>query len=191
MVHLAREAGGSIEVAVNPDSDQVAAISCWFSPTTRPSIPWMFRSGLVWVLCRFGLRGLLRLWRFHSAVDSIYAKSLSSRGVQQSHGAYVWVVGTDPAHAGHGYAAGLLKWQIENFRMDNPKVPIYLETSTDHAQRVYERLGFRELGRNTFDLEIDQNGFRKARAQHQPENFDKVKCHALRVLMLDSGDFIS
>ena len=69
------------------------------------------------------------------------------------------MLGTDPMHAGHGYAGKLLKRQIEQHQKTRPEVPVYLETATDHAQKVYERLGFKELGREPEKLPgVDKRG---------------------------------
>lgn len=68
------------------------------------------------------------------------------------NGAFVLVPGTDPAHSEHGYAVQLLRWQIEQHRQEFPAAPVSLETAKDHAQRVYERLGFEEMAREQVNL---------------------------------------
>ncbi len=57
---------------------------------------------------------------------------------------YLSLLGTDPAHYGHGYGLGLL---AENLRIvDAQGMPAYLESSNPANVPLYERYGFRQLG---------------------------------------------
>lgn len=68
---------------------------------------------------------------------------------------------TDPEHAGHGYAIQLLKWRLLQHEEQAPEVPVLLETASDYAQKIYERLGFRELSRKRFVLNgVDAQGLK-------------------------------
>jgi ribosomal protein S18 acetylase RimI-like enzyme len=61
---------------------------------------------------------------------------------------YLSLLGTDPAHYGHGYGLALL---AENLRIvDAQGMPAYLESSNPANVALYERYGFRRLG--AFDL---------------------------------------
>ena len=56
---------------------------------------------------------------------------------------YLSLLGTDPAHYGHGYGLGLLG---ENLRIvDAEGMPAYLEASNPANVPLYERYGFRQL----------------------------------------------
>jgi GNAT superfamily N-acetyltransferase len=61
---------------------------------------------------------------------------------------YLSLLGTDPAHYGHGYGLGLL---ADNLRIiDGEGMPAYLESSNPANVPLYERYGFRQIG--AFDL---------------------------------------
>ncbi len=61
---------------------------------------------------------------------------------------YLSLLGTDPAHHGHGYGLGLLE---ENLRIiDAEGMPAYLESSNPANVPLYERYGFRVL--SSFDV---------------------------------------
>jgi GNAT superfamily N-acetyltransferase len=61
---------------------------------------------------------------------------------------YLSLLGTDPAHYGHGYGLGLL---AENLRIvDAQGMPAYLESSNPANVPLYERYGFRQRG--SFEL---------------------------------------
>jgi GNAT superfamily N-acetyltransferase len=61
---------------------------------------------------------------------------------------YLSLLGTDPAHYGHGYGLGLL---AQNLRVvDAEGMPAYLEASNPANVPLYERYGFRQL--SSFEL---------------------------------------
>ena len=99
----------------------------------------------------------------------------------------MFIIGTDTKHTGHGYARMLLQWQIEQHGRQFPGVPVFLDTSTDYGQRVYERLGFRELGRKHMTLEVDADGF-KPGAGGGESYLEDLTLHSSRIMVWDLND---
>jgi GNAT superfamily N-acetyltransferase len=56
---------------------------------------------------------------------------------------------TRPEFKGRGIGSMLLKWGIEQADATNPVTPMYLESS-EYAVKVYEHVGFVNLGKNSF-----------------------------------------
>lgn len=91
------------------------------------------------------------------------------------------ILGTDPAHAGKGLSAGLLRWQIEQYRQqclvkDN-FTPVFLDTAGDYQQKLYEKMGFRALGRHKLQVKVDEGGLKGSTGG--------LRDFFLRVMMLD------
>ncbi len=53
---------------------------------------------------------------------------------------YLQVIGVDPQNQGKGYGSALMKYMLE--KIDENKVPVYLETSTEKNVKFYEKLEF-------------------------------------------------
>ena len=56
---------------------------------------------------------------------------------------YLAVLGTDPAHQGHGVGSALVRHVVE--ATANTETPAYLETETEANVAYYDRLGFRVI----------------------------------------------
>lgn len=92
---------------------------------------------------------------------------------------------------GKGYASRLLAWQIDRYQegysvvsseQKTAKVPsVYLEATEDYTQKIYERLGFRELGRTSMLLRVDKKGLKTKGTKK--ESFD------IRAMRLEMNDF--
>ena len=184
VVKFVRDIGGTVSAAVPVDGKQPAAVLCWLPPNVRPSLYSLYRAGWFNAWRRFGVTGIYRFWKYEDSVSSLYARTLSPRGYRQSEGAFVQIIGTDPVHAGKGYSSLLLRWQIEQHFQLCPETPVFLDAAADYAQRVYERIGFRELGRQPLKLGgVDSNGF-QITADPDAELYSEDK-YVQRVMMLD------
>lgn len=153
--------GGSVYTATPPNSEEPAAALCWLPPHIRPTFKSLWQSGLIRVFSRLGFRGLYHFIRYRFAQDQLYGRSLAPSGYSESEGAFVEIIGTAPVHAGRGYSAKLLQWQIEQHEQCFPDAPIFLDTDSEYGKKIYERLRFRALGQMTFEFRTDENGFRK------------------------------
>jgi GNAT superfamily N-acetyltransferase len=60
---------------------------------------------------------------------------------------YLSLLGTDPAHRGHGHGMALLEQNLAT--IDAEGMPAYLESSNPANDPRYERLGFRRVGEFT------------------------------------------
>jgi ribosomal protein S18 acetylase RimI-like enzyme len=55
--------------------------------------------------------------------------------------------GVSPLHQGKGYGSKLLKMAIHSiFQVDYPAVQLYVDDWNKDARRLYERLGFKQVG---------------------------------------------
>ncbi len=55
--------------------------------------------------------------------------------------------GVSPAHQGKGYGSKLLKMAIHSiFQVDYPAIQLYVDDWNKDARRLYERLGFKQVG---------------------------------------------
>lgn len=181
---MIRRIGGHVDVATPPDSDVPAAVSCFLPPGRRPSAYSLTMSG--WLKSLF-LMGPRTTYRFQSTFllgEKNWPKVLKPLGLKEHDGAYCILLATDPSHAGKGYAGKLLKWQIDRHAEQLPGVPVYLETATDYGQRVYEKIGFKEMTRVQVELDVDEQGFRMP---HEGADGARQQPYlALRLMMLKS-----
>jgi ribosomal protein S18 acetylase RimI-like enzyme len=63
--------------------------------------------------------------------------------VDESH-EYLLFIGTDPARQNQGVGTALLAHRLAE--LDQAKSPAYLEASSEHNVRLYERMGFAKVG---------------------------------------------
>lgn len=91
----------------------------------------------------------------------------------------MFIVAADPKARGKGYASQLLREQITIHRVQFPGTPVVLDTTTDQAQRVYEKMGFRELGRRRMQTGADWRGIKLGKGQEDDGQYEQ------RVLILE------
>lgn len=186
---LVRLVGGTVSVATVVDDAPTAlarpaAVLCWLPPKIHITAYALIRSGFLFALFRFG--GFVGTWRFLSfelALSRLYDRSLGPLGYRSHHdGAFVQIVGTDPVHIGKGLATGLLKWHIERHHSDclagGKSIPVFLDTTGEYQQHVYQRIGFRELGRYRQCPDVNEQGWRSLEDPERKQTF------CLRVMML-------
>lgn len=100
------------------------------------------------------LVGMLRFIRLHRSLQDLWKNSLGPVGYKsKKDGAYVLILGTDPNYRGKGLSSKLLRWRIEQHKVESPQRPIFIETDYDRTAKLYERVGFREIGRCTVDID--------------------------------------
>lgn len=182
---LTRLIGGTVDIATIPDRAEPVAISCWWPPYVRNSQLDNIRAGMIGLAWRLGAVGTYRLLQFLSMAESGQTISAASVGCRHEDGAFVDILGSDPAYAGRGYATALLEWQIDRHRKQYPGVLVFLDTSTSRAQRNYERLGFRETNRKRMDLALNHQGLPLTRAFTAEEQSQSADWHVFRHMVLD------
>jgi ribosomal protein S18 acetylase RimI-like enzyme len=61
--------------------------------------------------------------------------------------AFISYCGVSPSHQGKGYGSKLLKMAIHSiFQVDFPAIQLYVDTWNKDARRLYDRLGFKQVG---------------------------------------------
>ena len=147
VLKFGRMIGGEVIVAVPAGSNEPAAVLLWLPPKVRPTLWSLLWSGWFRAWFAYGLVGMYRLWYYENTLASLYARTLAPLGYRQTDGAFVQIIATAPGHAGKAYSTSLLEWQIEQHKERSQGIPVFLDTATDYGQAIYERIGFRELGR--------------------------------------------
>ena len=175
VIKITRLLSGSVAVTIpastpaNPDPKPSAAI-LWLPPHKRPSLLPLLFSGLLYiVIFRFGVTATWHLYTFERDLEALSASLLSPLGYKKDDCGFVLLIGTDPQFKGKGYAAQLLQWQIKRHREGFPGVPVVLDTTTDQAQKVYEKIGFRYLGKRRVETGTDSDGIKLAKGAIAPE----------------------
>ncbi|KAK7903157.1 hypothetical protein LTR67_001174 [Exophiala xenobiotica] len=84
----------------------------------------------------------------HNSIRKRHEAVAANIGAQRPY-AYLAAVGTSPKYQKQGAASQLLNWGVE--RADDQDLAIYVEASPA-ALRLYEKHGFREVGRLQLDL---------------------------------------
>ncbi|KAK3642905.1 hypothetical protein LTR56_010502 [Elasticomyces elasticus] len=193
---LVRLIGGTISVVIPPGDplQPPGAVICWLPPGISPTPYALLRSGFLLSLLRFGgIVGTFRFLYFEYTLAQLYSRSLIGLGYASRHdGAFVQIVATSPACRGQQLSARLLQWQIEQHRRssygdDGSRAPVFLDTTGDYQQRVYEGVGFRELGRRGLGIEVDGNGLKLKRSRERSETEEGLRRFVQRVMILESS----
>ena len=191
LIRSSRMIGGIIAVVI-PSSDSTSdaagakdenkkdppvATLIWLPPKVRQAFNPLLRSGFYQSALRaFGVRGGYRFWHFEDQLQKLYAESLSPLGYEQSDGGFVQILATDPKHAGHGYGAKLLDWQVrrhwEAFSNAPKPPPVFLDTVSEVNQRIYKKLGFRRMGSRSMYTGRDARGLPFGRDVSREERED-------------------
>jgi len=179
LIKLTRLLSGSVTVTIPPctptDIDPLpGAVLLWLPPHARPTVFLLWRSGFLYVLLRYGLTAIWHLYCFERDLETLNLSVLSPLGYKREGCGFVFMLAANPEYRGKSYAALLLQREIQVHREHFPGVPVVLDTTTDQALRVYERLGFRELGRRRIEAVTDAEGIKVPDAERikVPEGFE-------------------
>lgn len=170
-----------VENASSPSGEvtEFGAILLWLPPRARMTITTlstMYYSGFLRSMYDYGITGIYRIVLvFETNIERMF-KAVNVHAAEHD---FVEMLASNPAHAGKGLASELLRWRVE-------KCPgnVVMDTTTDQAQRAYERMGFRVLGNVEVQTGCDALGIRLKKGQ------EKAVKHVQRVLMLRKGDYI-
>jgi GNAT superfamily N-acetyltransferase len=100
----------------------------------------LLREGVLSLILRTGIRGVLKLLVEYSHVAEQAKKQVLSKGEQYY---YLLIVGTDPEHRGKGLCAATIR-EHQKIAQEK-KVPIWLEASNKGAMMVYTKVGFKVI----------------------------------------------
>ena len=116
-------------------SAKLEGVAGWLPPGKAPFGIWqVIRSVPLPVVLRFGRQGANRLRSFGAYVDKLHRKL-----VPYPHW-YLQVIGVDPAYHGQGFSSRLIRPVLE--RIDEERMPCFLETNTVKNAAIYRRFGF-------------------------------------------------
>jgi ribosomal protein S18 acetylase RimI-like enzyme len=130
-------------------SEHLEGVAAW--------VPGNFAEMTVWRLIRCGaifsgLRALRACTDLARKQERIFEPLQADRraNMQGRYYLYLFVIGVSSGLQGQGYGGKLLRALIgESERVG---LPIYTETQTERNVRMYERLGFKVLGRITLPI---------------------------------------
>ena len=119
-------------------STKMEGIAVWL-PSGAPDISFWtaVRGGGLTLLFKGGREFLQKMKQ-----DEDFAHKLRRRLAPTPHW-YLAILGVDPQFQGKGYASRLLKPMLS--RLDEEKLPAYLETSVEDYVPIYQRFGFRVI----------------------------------------------
>ena len=211
----ARDVGGTISVAESLPSAPVhtiAAVLLFLPPHVRssplaPRILW--NAGFLGAMWGYGPRGIYRiLGVFGANADRMFGKALSEFGLKAEQCGFVQTIARNPEWKGERGAAGqLLQWEMKRFwrggksgkgvedmgsrdlALVRVSVPVILDTSTESAMRVYERLGFRLIGECKIDTGTDGMGL-KAEGKEASEQANRVCRQRFMLAMPEWTEFV-
>ncbi|KAF2262169.1 hypothetical protein CC78DRAFT_618792 [Lojkania enalia] len=101
-----------------------------------PLLHTLLHGGLVSLLGRTGPKTILRVLAFESKIAAAKKKTFS----KNEEYVYIYMLGTDPTHRGHGLATTILR-RIKK-EAEQKRKPIWLEASSSKSRALYAREGF-------------------------------------------------
>jgi len=109
---------------------------CVWLPSEKSAINlWRaFRAGGFQLRNQLGPEAFNRLLAFSDKVDELHARHLPAPHT------YLFFIGVDPVHQGRGYAGRLIRLMLE--RLDEKRMPCYLNTQNEQNVGLYEHFGF-------------------------------------------------
>ena len=110
-------------------------VSLWLLPgKTTMTTARAYRAGLLMAPFKLGWRGFYRLMAFAG-----YTEKLHQESVPMPH-YYLFVLGVSPPAQGKGVGGLLLRDMLK--RIDEEKMPVYLETQNEKNVELYRKFGF-------------------------------------------------
>jgi len=122
-------------------SPELEGIAVWISSTKYHfSLSTILRSVPLRDLFGLGRYGGYKMMRAGDEIDSIHKRLAPFEHY------FLWVLGVDPSHRGKGYASKLVKPILA--RLDEQRLPCYLETHDAANVPMYEHFGFKVIDKS-------------------------------------------
>jgi len=121
---------------VHATSANLEGVAVWLPSDNYPMTPWrLMRSVPLPVILSVGRSGVTsRMKKVGAYLDATHARLAPFRHW------FLQVVGVDPRFQGKGYAGRLLRPMLS--RIDQERLPCYVDTLVEKNVRLYEHLGF-------------------------------------------------
>ncbi len=117
-------------------------IAVWI-PSDKPLTFWrILRSVPLSKIIGFGRSGASKMQRFSEHIDTVHKRLAPFKHW------YLQAIGVDPKFQGKGYASKLIRPMLS--RIDDEHLRVYLETIDEKNVSIYERFGFRTIGKSVF-----------------------------------------
>jgi len=121
---------------------EIEGAALWLSSDKCPITLWrMLRVASLWsmfkAMRRIGFGRMKRMANIGGFLDKAHKR------LAPSEHCYLQTLGVDPEHQGNGYASKLLRPMFD--RLDEERMPCYLDTLTEKNAQMYEHLGFKVL----------------------------------------------
>jgi GNAT superfamily N-acetyltransferase len=184
-IKVTRLISGTITVAVPPSSPadenpEPIAVLLWLPPHKRMGPMSLLRSGLLYVLVfEYGWRAIWNIHNFERDIGALLSSLLGPLGIDRAASGCPLLLATASGYTGKGCAGRLMEEQIRLHKESFPGIPIVVDTSSERAMKLYEKLGFRFLGKTRIETGTDAEGIKLAQGVVQ----DALLEH--RVLMLE------
>ncbi len=123
-------------------SSEMEGVTIWLPSENAGMSPWrMLRAGMLLMMAKLSLSEMRRFMRFAE-----YATAMHRRLAPFRH-QYLAFIGVEPELQGRGYASTLLKPILA--RIDEERLPCYLETQNQKTVPLYEHYGFEVVEEGT------------------------------------------
>jgi len=123
-------------------STEIEGIAAWLPSDQFIMTMWrLLRSVPIPVFFNMGYKSALRMKPLSDHIDGVHRRMAPFRHW------FLQILGVDPPHQGKGYASALVRPMLA--RLDQEKLPCYLETIDPRDVPIYEHLGFQIVDAST------------------------------------------
>lgn len=122
-------------------SEELEGAAMWVHSKYADMTFWRsVRSGSFLTALKLGTKNLERIMPIFTPLEEARRDSMKDREY-----IYLMIIGVDPEYQGKGYGKKLLAALLAE--SEQKKLPIYLETATQRNVSMYEKIGFKVIGK--------------------------------------------
>ena len=127
--------------AIFQEASDWSSVAVWMPPGKKVDNPFtMLQTGIVQALLKLGFSGIKKmLWDYQGQTEKLKAKELGGQKFW-----YLFFIATVVEARGQGLASKVVEGWKSVARKDG--VPIWLEATTEHSQKIYAKCGFKVVG---------------------------------------------